>query len=103
MDAAIGFTSIGCSTVACIQSVSIAINYHITATMDAGIIQQNWMQVLDADKLLTVMDAASISASKVFQVPAIIVMKQKQCRHICSQTEHKFRVQTNIFPVLDAA
>ena len=39
--------------------------------------QQNWMQVLDADKLLPVMDAASISASKVFQVDAIIVRKQK--------------------------
>ena len=39
--------------------------------------QQNWMQVLDADKLLPVLDAASISASKVFQVPAIIVIKQK--------------------------
>ena len=39
--------------------------------------RQNWMQVLDAVKLLPVLDAASISASKVFQVPAIIVIKQK--------------------------
>ena len=47
--------------------------------------QQNWIQVLDADKLLPVMDAASISASKVFQVPAIIVIKQNKCTHICSK------------------
>ena len=40
------------------------------------------MQVLDADKLVPVLDAASISASKVFQVPAIIVIQQNQCRHI---------------------
>ena len=39
--------------------------------------QQNWIQVLDADKLVPVLDAASISASKVFQVPAIIVIQQK--------------------------
>ena len=39
--------------------------------------QQNWMQVLDADKLVPVLDAASISASKVFQGPAIIVIQQK--------------------------
>ena len=36
MDAAKKFASIGCRT-ACIQSVSIAISYHITATMQ-------WMQ-----------------------------------------------------------
>ena len=35
------------------------------------------MQVMDADKLLTVMDAALISASKKFQVHAIIVIMQK--------------------------
>ena len=35
---------------------------------------KNWMQVLDADKLLPVMDAASIYASKVFQMPVIIVI-----------------------------
>ena len=37
LDATIQFTGIGCSIVACLQSVSSAINYHITATMDAGI------------------------------------------------------------------
>ena len=37
---------------------------------------QNWKQVLEADKLLSVFDSASISASKVFQVPAIIVKKK---------------------------
>ena len=30
-------TSIGCSLIACIQRFSSVINYHITATMDAGI------------------------------------------------------------------
>ena len=40
--------------------------------------QKNWMQALNADKMVPVMDAASISASKVFEVPAIIVMQQKQ-------------------------
>ena len=38
--------------------------------------QQKWMHVLDADKLVPVLDSASISESKVFQVPAIIVIKQ---------------------------
>ena len=47
------------------------------------------MQVLDADKLLPVFDVVSFSAFKVFQVPAIIVIKQKYCRHICSQTKCK--------------
>ena len=37
MDEAIQFTRIACSIDACIQSVSSAINYHITATFDAGI------------------------------------------------------------------
>ena len=35
---------------------------------------KNWMQVLDADKVLPVMDAASIYASKVFQIPVFIVI-----------------------------
>ena len=50
----------------------------ITATIDAA-------KVMDADKVLPLLDAASISASKVFQVPAINVIKQKVCRHIGSQ------------------
>ena len=36
------------------------------------------MQVLDADKLLQVLDAASISASKVFRGFAITGMTQKK-------------------------
>ena len=39
--------------------------------------QLNWLQMLDADKFLPLLDAASISASKVFQVQTIIVKKQK--------------------------
>ena len=45
--------SIGCIIVACIQSVSSAINYHIKATIDAGIhaaklcwMQTNWCQFM---------------------------------------------------------
>ena len=34
---AIQFTSIGCSIVACIQSVSSKINYHIRKAINAGI------------------------------------------------------------------
>ena len=34
---AIQFTGIGCSMVACIQSVSSEINYHIGTTMNAGL------------------------------------------------------------------
>ena len=34
---AIQFTSIGCSMVACIQSVSSEPNYHIRTTMNAGL------------------------------------------------------------------
>ena len=34
---AIQFTSIGCSIVACIQSVSSEINYHIRTAINAGI------------------------------------------------------------------
>ena len=36
LDAAIKFTSTGCSFVAVIQSVYIAIGFHITTTMDAA-------------------------------------------------------------------
>ena len=35
------------------------------------------MQVLDADKLWPVLDAASFPASKVFKAPVIIVMNKK--------------------------
>ena len=36
-DTAIQFVIIGCSIVVCLQSLSSAINNHITATMDTGI------------------------------------------------------------------
>ena len=55
--------------------------------------QQNWMQVLDADNLLPVLDAASISAFKVFQVPSIILVKQKTMQAY---------MQPNWMQVLDA-
>ena len=41
-------------------------------------LQQKWMQILDANKLLKVLDAASNSALKLFQVDAIIIKKQKK-------------------------
>jgi len=50
---------------------------------------------LDADKLVPVLDAASISASKVFKVLAIIVINQKYCSYLCSQTICKFWMQKN--------
>ena len=107
------FASNWCSIVACIQSVSSAINWNIKATMHAGIhavklnaiigcrqivtiigcsiilfiqsvwsscnhsnksqeyMQSNGIKVFDADTFLPVLDAASSSASKVFQVTAI--------------------------------
>ena len=38
--------------------------------------QQNWMQVFDADKLVPVLEAVLISASEVFLGPAIMVIQQ---------------------------
>ena len=38
------------------------------------------MQVFDADKLLQVMDVKFFFASKVIQVPALIVIKQKEMK-----------------------
>ena len=93
MDASKQFTSIVCSTVPCIQSFSSAINYHIIKTKDEG----KHTAKLVADKLLSVMDAASISEFKVFQVHASIVIKQNYCRYICSQTECKCWMQTIFF------
>ena len=40
--------------------------------------KQNGIQMLDADKLMPILDATLNSASKVFQVHAIIVIKQKK-------------------------
>ena len=52
------------SVFACTQSVFSALNYHIKATQwRQAYMQQNKMQVLDAYKLLAVLDAASLSAS----------------------------------------
>ena len=59
--------------------------------------------MLDADKVLQLLDAASISASKVFQVPATNVIKQKLSRHICRQAKFKYYMQNLFLPVLDAA
>ena len=46
--------------------------------MDSGIHAAKLNTSVGCRKWLAVMDAASISASKVFEVPAIIVMQQKQ-------------------------
>ena len=48
-------------------------NYHITATMDAAKLNSS----VGCRQIVEVLDDAAISASKVFQVPAIIIIKQK--------------------------
>ena len=55
---------------------------------------QNWMQVLDAYNFLQLLDATSISASKVIQVPPIFVIKQQQ--------KMQAYMQPNFMQVLDA-
>ena len=40
--------------------------------------RQNGMQMLDAEKLVPLLNATLILASKVSQVPAIIVIKQSK-------------------------
>ena len=60
------------------------------------------MQVMDADKLLTLMDAALISASKKFQVHAIIVIMQK-CAGIYAAKLNSSIGCRLIGPVFDAA
>ena len=53
-------------------------------------------------QIFPVFDAGSISASKVFQVSATIVAKQKLYSHKCRQTECKYWMQYCPW-VLDAA
>ena len=85
MDAAIQLTSIGCNIVACIQSVSSVINYHIKATMDASM-HAGMHAGMHATKLNACVGCLQIDASigwsinfciQNFQVPAIIIRKQK--------------------------
>ena len=59
--------------------------------------------MLDANKLLKALDAASNSALKLFQVDAIIIKKQKKCKTICCQIDNKYWMQKMFLPVLDAA
>ena len=75
---AIQFTGIGCSMVACIQSVSSEINYHIGTTMNAGINAVKIIKVLDTKNWcqpysLKVLDAVLFHVYKVFPVKIIII------------------------------
>ena len=65
--------------------------------------QFNWLQLLDADNILPVLDAASISASKVFQVPAIIIIKQKLMGAYMKPNWIQVLDADKLLPVLDAA
>ena len=82
MDAAIQFTSIGFSIVACIQEFPVQSIIIKKQQCMQAYMKQNLIQVLDAEKLVPLLDAASIYASKVFQVPAMIVIQQTYGRHI---------------------
>ena len=88
------FTSIGRSIVACKKRVSSVINYIIKAKMDAGIHAVKLKAIVGCRQAFPVFDAGSISASKVFQVPATIILKQKLYSHICRQTKCKYWMQT---------
>ena len=65
--------------------------------------QLNWLQVWDAHIILPVLDAASISASKVFQVPAIIVIKQKVIWAYLQPNGMQVLDADKLLPVMDAA
>ena len=69
--------------------------------MDAAIqIKVLLAALLDADKMVPVLDAALISASKVFYVPAIIVRNKIYAGIYVTK---QLQVLDEVLPVLDAA
>ena len=61
------------------------------------------MQVLDAKKLWPALDAASIPASNVFEVPASIVMNKKFMQAYMQPNSMKVLDAEKLLPVLNAA
>ena len=66
-------------------------------------IQQNSMQVLDADKLLPVFNAASIYTFKVFYFPLIVVVKQTIMQTYMQPKRIQVFDADKFLPALDAA
>ena len=64
--------------------------------------QQNSMKALNADKLLPVMDAASISASKVFKISAMIGMTQQKMQSYMQPNWMQVLDAEFVLPVFDA-
>ena len=70
---ALQFTSIGCSMIASIQSVSSEIHYHTRTTMNAGENATKIIKVEDANKLVPAIQFTNIGCSMVACIKSVSV------------------------------
>ena len=68
---ALQFTSNECFMVACIQSVSSEINYHMRTTMNAGKNATKIIKVEDANKLVPAIKFTSIGCSMIACIQSV--------------------------------